>query len=261
MRVRTTTRLIVRVVLCCGIASLLAWGQSQAPTGPEIVSRMEQAQAASRAHMVPYSVVRQYQLSAADAQHPNSTVIAQVNFVPPSQKDYAIIDSTGSDRGESIVRKVLEHESQMASHPDTHDINSQNYSFTLIGRQTLDGRDCYVLQITPRREARELLNGKVWIDANSFLIRQIEGSPVKSPSFWIKNLTLTISYGEVSGVWVAQATKAVAEVRFIGTHVLTSRDLDLQTGTVNALNQSPRWLNRRHNAQPAVSDTASWVAR
>ncbi len=122
---------------------------------------------------------------------------------------------------------------------ELHELTTRNYEFALLGQERVDGHDCYVLQLTPKRNDPELVNGKAWVDAANFQIRRIEGTPAKSPSWWIHNLHVTINYGAVQGIWTQLATKAVADVRLLGTHVLTSREVDLQTSTVDARNQPP----------------------
>ena len=112
MQLSLTTRAIL-LAACCALAmSVSAWRQSRNLSVDEIVSRMEQVQAEARDHSVPYTVTREYQLSSEKAQKPKSQVLAQINFVPPSQKDYTVRKVEGSDRGTDIVRRVLEHESR-----------------------------------------------------------------------------------------------------------------------------------------------------
>ena len=257
------TRIAFLLLASCVATSVLSWGQSANLPLADIVSRMEQVQIATRDHDVAYQVTREYQLSTPGTQNPSSNVVAQVYFVPPGTKDYAIVKAEGSSRGESIVRKVLDHEAQMASHAEQHELSGRNYDFALLGRETIDGHDCYVLQLLPKRQAAELIRGKAWIDAGDFTIRRMAGEPAKSPSIWIRNLNVTINYGDVSGVRVATSTRAVADIRFVGTHVLTSREIDLQTSAVDARNQPPaRKANRRSDPRhAAAADTAIWVAR
>ena len=195
---------------------------------------MENVQTEARDHSVPYTVSREYQLSSEKAQNPESEVLAEINFVPPSQKDYTVRKVEGSDRGTDIVRRVLEHESQMANHAESHELSARNYQFALLGQETVDGHNCYLLQLTPKRHEPELLNGKAWVDAATFQVRRIEGTPAKNPSWWISNLHVTIDYGAVQGIWTQLATRAVADVRLMGTHMLTSREVDLRTTTVDA---------------------------
>ena len=261
MWVISSTRVALAVSAVVLTLSLLSWSQARSLTLDQILTRMQQAEAQSREQSVAYTVTREYQLSAVGAQHPNSDVVAQVNFIPPSAKDYSIVKSEGSERGASIVRKVLDHEAEMAEHSDRHEISRQNYDFALLGRATLDGHDCYILQLTPRRQAVELIEGKAWVDANNFIIRQIKGTTSKSPLLWIKNLNVTINYGQVNGVWLQTSTEAVADVRFAGTHVLTSHELDVQPASLNAQVRRPARPRPRKNLNHVHADTATWISR
>ncbi len=255
-----SSREVVALCVFC-LAVPLAFAQSKTLTLDEIVARLQQSQAQSREESVAYTVTRDYQLSPAGAQRPVSDVVAQINFVPPGAKDYSIVSSQGNDRGTSIVKKVLDHEAQMAGHPETHAISRSNYDFALLGHDTIDGHECYVLQLSPKRDAVELVRGKAWIDANDFEIRRIEGVTAKSPSMWIKDLTLTLTYGQVNGVWVQTSTQARADVRFAGAHVLTSRELDVRRASISAQAQPPVRVHQRRNGHNVGADAATWVAR
>jgi hypothetical protein len=223
---------------------------------------MQQAEAELHPQGVAYTVTREYQLSAAGEQQPNSDVVAQVNFVSSAATDFSITRSEGSDRGTGIVRKVLDHETQMASHPELHNLSPGNYDFALLAQEAVDGHRCYVLQLKPKREAVELIDGKAWVDADDFSVRKIQGRTAKNPSLWIKNLNLTINFGEVNGVWVQTSTQAVADVRFAGPHVLTSRELDVRLATISAQAQPPaRVHQQRRNNRHVITDSAAWVAR
>jgi outer membrane lipoprotein-sorting protein len=241
---------------------LFSWGQAQTLRLDQILTRMAQTRAAEHDHSVAYTVTREYQLTAQGAAQADSQVVAQVNFTPPAAKDYTIVKSQGGDRGTGIVRKVLDHESSMAGQAQAHEVSAQNYNIALVGRETIDGHDCYVLQLSPKREAVELVRGTAWVDASNFELRRIAGKTAKSPSFWIKNLNVTINYGEVKGVWLQTSTQATADVRIAGPHVLTSRELDVRTATFDARAQAPaKVFTRRSNAHHAVADAATWVPR
>lgn len=261
MLVFSSTRLTFLLVSFMATVPLLSWGQAQALRLDQILSRMNQVRADERDHGVAYTVTREYQLTAAGAAQADSEVVAQVNFTPPGAKDYTIVKSQGGDRGTGIVRKVLDQESSMAGHAQTHEVSPQNYNIALVGRETIDGYDCYVLQLSPKREAVELVRGTAWVDASNFELRRIAGKTAKSPSFWIKNLNVTINYGEVKGVWLQTSTQATADVRLAGPHVLTSRELDVRTATFDARAQAPKVFTRRSNTRHAVADAATWVPR
>ena len=261
MQVLLPTRSAVMSMVFCVALPLYSF-QPRTLSLDEIVGRMQQAEADSRDHSIPYTATREYQLGAAGSPQPSSQVLAEINYYPPTAKDYSIIKSQGGDRGASIVRKVLDHEVQVTAHSELTAITSRNYDFALRGRDTLDGRECYLLQLTPKRQAVELIRGQAWVDASDFLVRRIEGTTAKSPSMWIKNLIITVNYGEVNGVWLQTSSRASADVRFAGAHILTSRDLDVRTFTFDAQKRSPSPpQDRRSNSQRAVSSAATWVAR
>jgi len=246
--------------MMCACAMVCA-GQANLNLG-QIVSRIQQARAAEQANSVGYTVTREYQLQAQGSAQANSQVVAQVSFVPPMGKEYTIVKSQGSDRDTGIVRKVLDHEVAMATHADANEISAANYDFTLIGRDVLDGHECYLLGLTPKREAVELVRGRAWVDASTFGIRRIQGQTAKNPSFWIKNLNVTLNYGEVNGVWLQTSTRAVADVRIAGPHVLSSRDLAVHPATYSARSQTPSKVRtQRSTGHRAVADAATWVAR
>lgn len=256
------TRLVVLAVSALAALPLLCWSQTANLRLDQVVTRMQQARVAEHDRSIAYTVTREYQLLAEGSNKANSSVVAQVNFVPPAQKDYTIVKAEGSDRGTGIVRKVLDHETSMATHSDGHELTPANYDFSLLGRETIDGHDCYVLALSPKREAVDLVRGKAWIDAKSFDIRRIAGETSKNPSFWIKNLNITLNYGEVNGVWVQTSTQAVADVRIAGPHVLTSRELEVQTASFSAKTQAPSTIRNQHsNSRHDVASAATWVAR
>lgn len=234
------------------------WGQSSALSLKEIVGRMEAAQAASREHEVAYSVTRVYVLSDTDPRTPDSQVTAQVNFVPPGEKAYTLGTPQGGDRVEKVVRKVLDHETEMTAHADRGSITSRNYEFASLGEDAIQGHRCYVLQLKPKREAPELVRGSAWVDEVDYRVRRIEGQLTKSPSWWVKDVHVAINYGDVLGTWVQLDSRADADVRWMGKYILTSQALDLRTQALTA--------NRKAGGQPlrarrSVANSAVWIAR
>ena len=65
------------------------------------------------------------------------------------------------------------------------------------------------------------LLGQIWVDANTFRIRRIEGVPIKSPSLWIKDIHITVQFALLNGMWMPVSFDAIATVRFLGQYTLT----------------------------------------
>lgn len=221
------------------LTPLCSRGEQPASSGPsleEIVSRMEQARLQSKS-TVPFQLTRQYRMYHGDEAMPTSEVKAEINVVPPHERDYKIVEAKGSDRGEKVVRKILDHESE-AEKTDTPPtaLVRQNYDFQLLGQEAFQGVRCFVLGLHPKRKDPSLIEGRAWIDPNTFLVRKVEGEMSKSPSWWVKDVRLTVMFGEIDGIWTQTATTAVANVRVVGRYTVNSRALNLQTAESVATN-------------------------
>jgi hypothetical protein len=246
------------------LLSATAWGQAgnvgEQPTLEKIVARVTQAQQDARAGVRPYAVTRYYELHPESKPEKASTVTAEIRFQPPSTKDYTIQETKGGD-GERVVRKVLEHEREIASQWEQTAITERNYRFALAGEEVLDGHRCFVLGITPLRESKDLIRGRAWVDAEQYNLRQVAGEPAKSPSWWIKHMQVTLRYGEVQGMWLQTAASATADVRLMGRHIFTSRDMSYSTEMV-AKNAIPSVQLPASRAKfPAATGTAVIVPR
>ena len=191
----------------------------------EIVQSMEKAQAAVHPQ-VSYQVIREYRLFGAKDSKANSEVVAEVNFRPPASKDYRIQRSSGSSRGQQMVRRVLDHEVESSSNKTSSAISRDNYTFAYVGEAMLDGYGCYILRLNPKRKEKDLISGQVWIDQRSFLVRQLEGEVEKTPSWWLKQVRVKLVFADLDGIWVQTNMDAVADVRIVGSHTLTSHLLD-----------------------------------
>ena len=96
--------------------------------------------------------------------------------------------------------------------------------------------------MNPRHEDKDLLRGQVLrVDAENFNIRKVEGNPSKSPSWWIRDLHILMSFSEVDGMWLRTFTQAVANVRFKGKFEMVARDLEYHPVEQNVVqNRTPR---------------------
>jgi hypothetical protein len=94
--------------------------------------------------------------------------------------------------------------------------------------ENIGGQPCYLLELLPKRKAKNLLQGKIWVDKNTYLPQRIEGEPVKPPSWWLRRLRIELSYGEVGGMWLQTALEATAIVRVLGPYTMVSHDVKYQ---------------------------------
>jgi hypothetical protein len=240
---------LVNIALLVCVAASFAEAQLPAtatatagsPDLQTIVSRMMRAQEQNRVSSRAITVRRDYQLLDKGNEQ-KARVIANVTYLPPDHRQYEVESSHGG-MGEKVLRDVLDHETEKKNARDTarQEFSPDNYSFSLAGSEEIDGRKCFVLQMDPRHDDKDLLRGRVWIDAGNFNIRRIEGNPSKSPSWWIRDLHILMSFSEVDGMWLRTFTHAVANVRFKGRFEMVARDLEYRQVEQNVVqNRTPK---------------------
>ena len=234
---------LIGLLTGAGIAQV---GSSQ-PDATSIVRAMLKAQQDNKAHVHPFTVKRNYLLLDKSEQQ-KAQVVASISVLPPDDKEYQIERSSGG-MGEKVLRDVLNKETEPAKEAERKGISPDNYNFQLLGQESLNGQRCYVLSLVPKREDKDLLKGKMWVDAESYNIRRIEGSPAKNPSWWIRDISILMTFAEVNGMWLHTSTYAEANVRFKGKYVMQSRDMEYSFAQETASRQP---VPRRHRTNPAV---------
>jgi hypothetical protein len=253
--------LFPRVGLTVAVLCLVAFAQTRSRENTatrldfaSVIQRMEQEQRNAKPQ-VPYQVIRRYQLSESNSSRISSNVVAEVEYNPPDRETYVIQDRRGSNRGEQVVRRILDHESAMvAADPASRSatlLTGDNYTFTNLGESTLDGTGFYVLGLAPKRKEKELIAGRAWVDKRTFLIRRIEGEMAKSPSWLLKKVYVRLDFSEVSGLWLQTALEATADVRFAGRQTLQARTLDCRRPTVVAAHSNRKYPGTIHPSIPA----------
>jgi hypothetical protein len=185
-----------------------------------ILQRMVEIQDRNATRSRPYEVTREYKLFHGADKQPTSEVTAQIDFVPPDMKTYKIIQVRGQSRGEKMVRELLDRETDSAKTGRGSQISRMNYDFVFLRQENFGVVPEYVLGIFPNRREKNLLRGQIWVDASTFRIRRIEGVPAKSPSFWLKNIHITVQFAELGGMWVPVTFDAIATVRLFGEYTL-----------------------------------------
>jgi hypothetical protein len=214
------------------LATLPSWPQVTPPAievkSPDlnlILQGLEDIQHQDPAQSRAYELRREYKVFHGHDKQPTSEVIAQINFVPPDMKTYKIIQARGNSRGEKMVRELLEREAESAKRGHSGAISRENYDFIFLRRENFRDVPEYVLSILPKRKDKNLLLGQIWVDAGTFRIRRVEGVPAKSPSFWLKNIHITLQFAQLGAMWVPVTFDAIATVRILGQYTLAGLNI------------------------------------
>jgi len=192
----------------------------------DIVLRMMAVRRENRNRSRTFLVKRDYRLFDQNLQ-PKAHVVARIVFVPPDQQHYRIEGGRGG-MAEQILKNFVKGETQPPDDPRRQEFSPDNYEFQLVGQEVLHRRLCYVLAVQPRRQERDLIRGRIWVDAQNYEVHRVEGAPALSPSWWLRDLHVLIDFANVKGMWLRTFMRVNATVRFRGRFVMESRDLEFR---------------------------------
>ena len=190
-----------------------------------ILDSLERTDEQNPALIRPHEVTREYKIFRGGDTKPISDVTAQISFISIDTKTFKITEAQGSPMGKKIVSAILEQEIASTWEGHKGDVRRSNYDFVFLREENFGAVPEYVLHIIPKRQEKGLLLGDIWVDATTYRIRQIIGIPLKTPSFWIKDLHITVQFAAVNGMWIAVSVDAIAAVRFLGIYTLAGHNL------------------------------------
>ncbi len=191
-------------------------------------------------HLAAYTVTEHYAVfRGKDETHPAAEMVVKTTYRKQSGKSYEIVSQSGASvwRNE-VLGTLLDNEKRMSQpgNVETALINSSNYEMTLEAnpREQFNGRDCLVLDITPRHSSQYLFKGKLWVDAHDFAIVQLKGTASKSAFFLASAAQVVRQYDEMSGLPMATHAQAVSGSSLLGQTVVkidyTNYQLDVAAG-------------------------------
>lgn len=161
-----------------------------------------------------------------DETHSVAEMVVKTTYRPDSGKSYEILSENGSSIiSKFLLRPLLDNEKAINEPGKVAAswIVSANYEMKLKSGSPVmqDERECWALAIKPRRQAPNLIEGTLWVDAKTFRIVRLEGQSSKSPSFWSGPAHVARQYVDIAGF--AEATHARAESSgfMVGRTVLT----------------------------------------
>lgn len=244
MKRATKRDLLIWGVVLGAAASVLSQTSDPTASADDVVANMIRHDAERKSEMTGYTAVRRY---AAVNKDRRAEMVVRINASPDGTKQFTVISEEGSSAiRRHVFHKMLNEESD-ASRRETRNstrIIPANYTFKLIGRETLESGPAYVFSIMPKADNKYLIDGKIWVDAKDYSIVRVEGQPARNPSFWVHDVHFVHTYQRVGQFWLASSTDTTSEVRIFGRSELTIKDSDF------ALNP-PEW--RMVNADSAMS--------
>lgn len=207
-------------VLTCISASS---GLGQTPGGDEILAAVAAHQLSDNRVLTHYTGLRVYTLHNSRFQVKASMTV-RVEYHQAAGKSFTVLAQTGSPRViQRVFQPLLKTEAD-ESKPDRRGVsalNTLNYHAQVMGREYLNGNDCWVLSLEPARRSRFLLRGKLWVDVNEMQPVQLQGRPTGSVSFWVAEPLISETLGRWNGFWLPARNISISNGFLLGASELT----------------------------------------
>jgi hypothetical protein len=191
-----------------------------------VVRQVDAAVKARIENLAGYTVTEHYAVYRGDDEiHPIAEMTVMTTYKKESGKSYVIVSQTGSSIVRNLVlRTILENE-QRLNQPGVREgawITSANYEMKLKpgGTQPLDGRDCLVLGLVPRRKESYLIEGSLWVDSKDGSIVQLQGTASKSSSLVTGPTQVTRQYASIGGYSQATHVRAMSNSFMLGKTIV-----------------------------------------
>lgn len=206
-----------------------------APSGEEILARMETETGRRQDLLKQYSGSRRYTLQNLRFGK-EAAVGVEMNYRAPDGERYTVLTQSGSDKLIGIINTVLASEARASVPPENalHQVSAANYRVRLLGTESIGDRRCYVLGLTPRMKGKYLIVGKVWVDAESFGTVRIDGRFAASISMLVGAPQLREEFVEVNGFWLPGHVRSVTSSFLLGPTELDIVFSNYQLDTASA---------------------------
>jgi hypothetical protein len=210
------------LLLALGVAAATA----QAPDQATVIRQVDAAVAARVDNILEYTAVERYSVyRSGDETHPAAEMTVRDTYKKGVGKEYTVLSQSGSGIILHFGLKPLIDDEKTINLPGNWEkswFTSANYEMKLKpgGVQKLNGRDCYVLAITPKDKAPNLIIGTLWADAKDGSLVQIEGVSSKSPSAFTGTSHVMRQYTNISGFAMALHARAESNSMLFGQTVV-----------------------------------------
>jgi hypothetical protein len=209
----------VKLITALAISHALALTAD--PSGDEILARIECESNRRSEQLMAYSGSRQYTLKNSRFGK-QAAVALTMNYRKMEGLRYTMVERSGSDKLIGIIDQVLAAEASASVPPENarYGINSANYRSRFLGTEVAAGRNCYILELTPRARSRYLITGKAWVDASTYAVVRVDGQFSASLSMLVGAPRFTEDFIEVGGYWLPGHVRSVASSFLLGVSVL-----------------------------------------
>jgi len=176
---------------------------SRAQSPDTVITHVEAVIRARFEHIAKYLVREHYAVYRNGAAETAAEQTVQVTYQKSTGITYTTVSKVGSSMWLSrAIEPALESEREVNDVTTRHQVmlTADNYEFKVDpASDSVNGRDCFVVDLKPRRKSPYLLNGKAWVDAKTYLLVRMRGTQSKSSSLLAGLPLITRDFAPVSG--------------------------------------------------------------
>ena len=229
---------VARILLLSALG--IAAAPAQESNDASVIRSVDAAIAARVDNVLEFTDIEHYSVyRGQDETHPVAEMTVKDTYKKGVGKEYTVLSQSGSG---IVLRYGLKpgiDNEKTINEPGNVEkswFTSANYEMKLKagGVQRLNGRDCYLLAITPRQKAPNLINGSLWADARDGSLVQIDGIASQNPSAFSGTTHLMRQYENINGFAMATHARAESNSLLFGRTVVTidysDYKLQLKTG-------------------------------
>jgi hypothetical protein len=107
-------------------------------------------------------------------------------------------------------------------------ISPANYKFSYKGASAVENRVVHVFQVKPHKKRAGLFKGRIYLDAHTGALLRVEGSVVKSPSFFVKHIEFLQEFADVQSFTLPIHIHSEATARIVGRTIVDIVHRDYQ---------------------------------
>lgn len=205
------------LVLSCGAALLCIGANAGEPV--QLVTQVQRAETQRESDVRQIVSTRRYVLKNKRWDQ-DAVMHVRVTSKAGVDKTFEIVSiENAQGLQKRVFQKLLDAEieaSRKVSHEAESAVTPDNYEFTELGTEMLRGRRCLVVQLTPKRSSKYLIQGKAWFDPEERALIRVEGRTAKSVSFWIGRPHIVQDFRKFNGMWLSSANRSFSDVKLIG---------------------------------------------
>lgn len=205
------------------LVAMAAESAAKADSVEQIVQRLVAMNDWRASELRRYRATRRY-VAENKRLGKRAEMTVEEQYSHPGHKELDVLSEVGSN---SIRRRVFdkliaaELDSNLAENRDQSRVSPDNYTFSLLGAEPAEGRECYLLEIIPKQKEKYLMRGRIWVDQEDFAIVRMEGQPAKKPSFWVREASFVRRYAKIGSYWLPVSLESVSKIFIIGASTLS----------------------------------------